>query len=303
VNLPRLSEEPEVVKPDPADLHLWSVTTILGALDKPALVAWAALETAKAAVDEERIWRSRLEHEGREEAIAWLKGSRYRRRKGQRSSTDLGIAVHKACEHKALYGTWRPEDIRDPELLPFCRQWDRFLDEFQPEYIAAEVTVFAPEWGYAGTSDGAFVIEHVPLIFDTKTSREDQLADGSLRTPFPEIGLQLAAYRYAELAAVWRARATEQFKRRYYLLSEPERQLAVPVPEVDGGVGILLTPTRYAVHPVACDKAMHDVFLHLVDVAAHQFGRADSVVGRPMLPPYPMAETDPFAGLPVEEKA
>ena len=37
-------------KPEPDDLRMWSVTTIIGALDKPALVYWAAEETAKAAV-------------------------------------------------------------------------------------------------------------------------------------------------------------------------------------------------------------------------------------------------------------
>jgi hypothetical protein len=141
-----------------------------------------------------------------------------------------------------------------------------------------------------------------PLIFDIKTSAEDHTTGGKLRTPYPEVGLQLAAYRYAELAAVWRARQAEQFKRRYYLLSETERAMGVAVPEVDGGVAILLTPTRYAVHPVKCDEDVHESFLHIVDAAHFQFDVASSVVGAPMLPPHPMQvdESDPFAGLPKE---
>lgn len=144
------------------------------------------------------------------------------------------------------------------------------------------------------------------VIFDIKTSREDYLADGKQRTPFPEVGLQLAAYRYAEMAAVWRARQVEQFKRRYYLLNATERALAVPVPAVDGGVALLLTPTRYALHPIKCDETVFESFLHLVDVAHHQFEVAQHVVGAPLIPPSawtPDAGDDPFAGLPDEEHA
>jgi hypothetical protein len=150
-----------------------------------------------------------------------------------------------------------------------------------------------------------------PLIFDIKTSAEDHTTGGKLRTPYPEVGLQLAAYtggpdsyygHAAErpLAAVWRARQMEQFKRRYYLLSESERNMGVPIPKVDGGVAILLTPTRYAVHPVKCGDDVFESFLHVVDAAHFQFDVANSIVGPPMLPPHPMQvdESDPFAGLP-----
>lgn len=155
--LPLLSEQPDIAPAEPDDLPpLWSVTTIIGALDKPALVPWAAKATAEAAVDKERAWRSRLEHEGRDAAIDYLKGARFHRKPGARSATELGTAVHAACEHKAIFGSWRQEDLADMELRPFMVQFDRFLDEYQPVYIAAEVTVFSPTWGYAGTCDGFF---------------------------------------------------------------------------------------------------------------------------------------------------
>jgi hypothetical protein len=67
--LPLLGEEPKLVRPDTDDLRLWSVTTLIGALDKPALVYWAALETAKAAVDKVAVWSSILDSDGRDEAI------------------------------------------------------------------------------------------------------------------------------------------------------------------------------------------------------------------------------------------
>jgi hypothetical protein len=155
--LPLLSEEPYLAPTEPDDLPpFWSVTTIIGALDKPALVPWCAIKTAEAAVDHENVWKSRLEHEGRDAAVDWLKDARFRRARGARSATELGTAVHKACEHKAIHGFWRQEDLADMELRPFLVQFDRFLDEFQPSYIAAEVTVFSPTFGYAGTCDGFF---------------------------------------------------------------------------------------------------------------------------------------------------
>ena len=82
--------EPIDVNPDPDDLRYWSVTTIIGALDKPALVYWAANETAKAAVAEAPVWQARLENEGPESAVDYLKGARFRRPKGQRSAAELG---------------------------------------------------------------------------------------------------------------------------------------------------------------------------------------------------------------------
>lgn len=298
--LPLVGEAPEVVKPDTGDQRLWSVTTINGVMDKPALVHWAAKETAKAALDQERAWRGRLEHEGRDSALKYLADARWRAGKGQRSATELGKAVHAAIEHKEIYGEYDDDARHDAELRPYLVQADRFLDEFQPEIIAAEVTVFSPTWGYAGTADAFQRLQDTPLIVDYKTSREPRDSKGDRKTPYPEVGMQLAAYRYAELAAVWRARQSESYKRRYYLLNDTERALAVPVPEVAGGVAVLITPEFYAVHPVRCGPSIFELFLHLVDVAGFAFEIAATVVGSPMIPPHALERSvagDPFEGL------
>lgn len=299
--VPLLSPEPELVTPQPEDRRLWSVTTLIGALDKPALVPWAALRTAEAAVDDVKAWMSRLEHEGRQPAIDYLKNARFRSAKrGERSATDLGTAVHKACEHAAIYGSFRPSDLDDRELRPFLNQFRSFLREFKPRYIAAEVTVFNPTFGYAGTCDAFLEIDGVRYIVDYKTSREPYDRNGNRKAPYPEVALQLAAYRYAELAAVWRARAHEVYKRRYYLLSETERAMAVPVPEVDHGLAVMLTPDFYSAHPVRCDEVIFDSFLATVDAARFVFEVGKDVVGQPLIPPTALDQGDPFAGLPTE---
>lgn len=285
------------VKPDPADDRYWSVTTIIGALDKPALVHWSAIETAKAAVDQLDVVQARIRNEGRDSAVDYLKGARFRRPPGQRSAAELGTAVHAACETYALSGM-RP-DV-DAEVRPFLVQFDRFLQEFQPKYIATEVTVYHPEFGYAGTADGFMEIDGMPLIVDYKTSRDTYDARGNPKGPYPEVALQLAAYRHASLAAVWRARRFESFKRRYYLLSAMEKEQAAPVPAVDGGVVVYLTPERYAVHPVRCDESVHEAFLYIIEAARWSFETSKAVIGNAMMPPYPPAPDDPFAGLPRE---
>lgn len=273
--------EPIDVKPDPDDLRYWSVTTIIGALDKPALVYWAANETAKAAVAEAPVWQARLENEGPESAVDYLKGARFRRPKGQRSAAELGTLVHAAAEEYALTGT-RP--VVDDEVAPFLDQFDRFLQEWQPEYQATEVTVYSPTYGYAGTCDGFLNIDGQRLIIDYKTSRDSVDGRGKPKGPYSEVALQLAAYRYAELAAVWRPRRMEQFRRRYYLLSQTEREVGVPVPEVDGGAVIYLTPERYGLYPVRCDEAVHQSFLFTLEAARWVFQLSNDVIGSEMTP-------------------
>lgn len=286
------------VKPEAGDERFWSVTTIIGALDKPALVQWSAIETAKAAVDHLDVVQARLRNEGRDSAIEFLKGARFRRPPGQRTAADLGTAVHAACESYALTGI-RP-DV-DDEVRPFLRQFDKFLDEYQPSYVATEVTVYHPTYGYAGTADAFMRIGDRTVIVDYKTSRDSFDWKGNPKGPYPEVALQLAAYRYASMAAVWRARRMEQQRRRYYLLSDAEKAAAVPVPEVDGGVVVYLTPERYGVYPIRCDESVWESFLYVIEAARWSFETAKHVIGNPMMPPHPtVPDGDPFAGLPTE---
>lgn len=260
-------------KPTPVDVQLWSVTTIIGALDKPALVYWAADETAKAAVERQDIWRPMADADPAE-AVEWLKKSRFRR-KGK-SDAELGSAIHAAVEGWVISGV-RPS-VDDPEMEPFLDRVGEWLDEFQPSWQASEVTVYHPQWGYAGTSDGFLTVDGTRFIIDFKTSRKSVDGYGKVRRPYPEVALQLAAYRYAELAAVWRPRRFEHFRRRYYLLSPEEQALAVPVPEVDGALAIHVTPEHCHAWPVRADDAVFDAFLYVVEAARWQFGLSKTVL-------------------------
>lgn len=269
----------DVAKPETDDLRLWSVTTIIGALDKAALLYWAAEQTASAACDIAGSLAMRVEEEGREAVVKWLRDARFRRPKDKRSAAELGTDVHAALEHLALTGEF---PVVDDEVRPFVEQFDNWAQRWQPEYEAAEVTVYSPTYGYSGTCDGFFRLGGERLIFDYKSSAKSLDSQGKRTGPYPEVALQLAAYRYAEMAATWRPRRYEQFRRRYYLLGEAERAAAVPVPEVDGGVVVHITPEHCDVYPVRCDKEIHTTFLYVLEAARWQFETSKQVIGEPL---------------------
>jgi hypothetical protein len=291
----------DVKTEEPGDLRLWSVTTIIGVLDKPALMYWSAEEAAKAAVASRRSLDQRIDEEGEEAVIKWLRDARFRRPKDRLSNASLGTCAHHACETYALTGT-RPDNQQladilraeagpgftgiSQEIAVLNRMLDRFddwLNRAQPKYDAAEVVVYHPEYGYAGQADAFLIIDGVRLIVDYKTSRDGYDAKGNAKTPYPEAALQLSAYRFAQFAAVWRPRRIEQFRRRYYLLSDAERDRAVPVPEVDGGAVIHLTPDHCEAFAVRCDQQVHEAFLFVMEAARWSFEMSRDVIGMPLI--------------------
>lgn len=276
----------------PDDEAYWSVTTILGALDKPALLHWSAEQSALAAIHSEATWRGMLADDDPScphteaaqcPAVKWLRDARFRRPKGMRSATELGTLVHRACEEYALTGT-RPTDV-DAEVLPFLDRFDEWLQRFGPSYQATEVAVFHPELGYAGTLDALLTIDGVRYIADYKTSRKALDSQGKPATPYPEqVGLQLAAYRWAKHAAIWRPRRVEKMRRRYYLLSPDERAMAVPVPEVDTGLVIHITPEACEAFPIVCDQPVFEAYLAVQDSARWLYQDSKRVMGEPLVP-------------------
>lgn len=288
------------------DRAFWSVTTIIGSLDKPALLYWSAEQTAVAAIGSEATWRGLIAdcndgctHDSAVDcqAVKWLRDARFRRPHNRLTAAELGTVVHALCETYALTGVRPSRDdmaskirdaggagvVVDRELDPVTAMLDRFddwLGRFTPSYQATEVTVFNPTAGYAGTTDAFLSIDGVRFIADYKTSRRPLE-----RRPYPEVALQLAAYRHAELAAVWRPRRTEKFRRRYYLLSAAEQEMAVPVPEVDGGLVIHITPDGCEAFPVDCGPDQFRSFRHVQQAARWSFELSKGVIGEPLEAP------------------
>ena len=289
----------DIDKPDTDDLTLWSVTTIIKALANPAIEWWSIEQTANAAIDSEATWKAMLADQGRDETVKWLCTAKNRLPKTRLSDAALGTAVHKVCETYALTAV-RPDtefieaqvehaggpqtDITaETQLINgMVDLFDGWLQRFQPVYQATEVCVYSPQWGYAGQADGFLTIDHTPLIVDYKSTRKPRLKNGKPKTPYTEVALQLSAYRNADFAAVWRPRRYENQYRRYYCLSPAEREMAVPVPEVDGGLCILITPEACEAYPVQCGPDIHQEFLYVQEAFRWVTEISGGVIGAPL---------------------
>jgi hypothetical protein len=156
------------------------VTTLLGdGLAKPALVNWAANTTANYAVDNwaalgELTPSARLEK---------LKKARY---EDLDKASKRGTEVH-ALGEKLVQGI--EVDVPD-ELAGHAESYVKFLDTFNPVPILVESVVASRKWRYCGTLDLIADMCGERWLLDIKTSRSGI---------FPDVALQLAMYRWAEV--------------------------------------------------------------------------------------------------------
>lgn len=299
----KVLEAVDVADAGEQDAQFFSVTTILkSSIPSPGLEYWAIQQAAIAAIDSKATWTAMLEDQGKAETVKWLVAARFRKPKITLGAAELGTVVHKVCETYALTGE-KPSRDFCTELVAMhaaptvdmaeevhvvgqmLQQFDIWLQRFQPVYQAAEMAVYSPTYGYAGQLDAILTINGVRFVVDYKTRREPLTNQGKPQTPYGETALQLAAYRYAEMASIWRPRRVEKFKRRFYLLSPEEQELAVPVPEVDSGLCILLTPQSCEAHPMRCDEQVFNSFLYAYENFRWADQMSKTVVGDPLLAP------------------
>lgn len=284
---PPIEVDASEVHPD--DVRHWSVTEVLKAIGDPGgLIHWSATEAAKAAVKSRATWQAMEQENGTQEAVEWIAKARFRTSEGRLSDAGFGNLIHELLEQYALTGV-RPEPdpvafgAEDITNATAClEQFDRWLNTFQPTYVATEAAVFSPLYGYAGTADAFLNIDGIRFLADYKSSRKSWTKKNQPTKPYADsVALQLAAYAGAELLAAWRARRFEKNSRRYYLLSEEERDQALAVPEVDAGLAIHITPEHCDAYPIPKLADLHPRFLHALEVARWVY--QDSK--RAMLPP------------------
>lgn len=203
-----------------------SVTTIIGVLDKPALMYWAAKAVAEAAVFLPDEWIP-IARRDQQAAVDHLKSSPWRDRD---RGANLGSALHKAIECETL---GLPMPTMDEPCTQMLDQYQRWAAKFRPTWELSEATVWSPSGGYAGTTDGVVVIGGKRYIVDLKTTKPGRQGHGI----YPEVALQLAAYRYAE----------------WIILPDGSK---LPMPQVDGALAIWVRPdTCRALHVTADERA------------------------------------------------
>lgn len=156
-----------------------SVTNILSVINKPALPRWAA----KVVAEQAAAMKSSLRNLEDDEIVDLLKGAPWR---SSTRAANRGTTIHGYLEARML-GV-KPDEISG-EAARFRRAADKWLNEWKPEPVAVERTVFAPD--YAGTGDLWCVIKGRTWLIDYKTSK----------AIYAEGALQLAALNACTLAA------------------------------------------------------------------------------------------------------
>lgn len=217
------------------DESFTSVTTLLGALSKPALVNWAAKTVAEYAVAHmaEIHALAKADPDG---AVRALKGSPWQQRD---KAADLGTYVHDQIEARILGQT--PAAPPD-EVALRVGYFDDFCRDYQPVFEASEATVYSRDAKYAGTLDSIAMIGGERFIIDVKTTKSGV---------YPEHALQLAAYAHAEF------------------IGAPDGT-EVSLPQIDAGAVLWISPTGYQFVRVRIDTAIYDAFLDIANAWAFQ---------------------------------
>jgi uncharacterized protein YecE (DUF72 family) len=140
----------------------------------------------------------------------------------------------------------------DSEDAPYIRSFLNFINDWEPRYIETEASVFNREHGYAGTLDAIVEIDGKRYVMDYKTGK----------SVWPEVALQLAAYRYAEF--IGRADGRED-----------------RLPHCNRGLVLHLRPDKYELVPVQVDGTVFDAFLSALDVHRWMKDVSKYVIGTP----------------------
>lgn len=257
--------------------RLWSVTSIIGeGVSKgEALTGWAVKASAEWTLDNIDAVRSLVENGQREAALDTIKGARFR---ASREAKMRGSAIHRVAEAINL-GVVPPE--YDPRLEPQIGHYRRWLEDFAPVLELAEAPIYNLRYAYAGTLDSIATIHGSKLVLDVKTTTKRTDHDGML-PPYPEVALQLAAYRNAELIGLQPPTQRNYNNRRYYIYS-PEIQKA-EMPEVDGAAVLVLFADDYRFVPVRTDQPVFDAFLYAREMLRWKMDLSQRVLGMPLDP-------------------
>lgn len=142
-----------------------SVTTILGALDKPGLPYWAAGLVARDAITNHDYWGQRIHNgEDPEQVIQDLKRTPWKERD---KAARRGTRIHQVLE-AAAHGD--PTDC-PRDLLPMAQQAVDLLDREDVRTLETEARGYNRELWYAGTIDLIATVRGETWLLDWKSSR------------------------------------------------------------------------------------------------------------------------------------
>lgn len=165
-----------------------SVTTILGIVDKPAVGIFKAKEAARAVF---RAFPAGHLSGDEDEVIKW---ALQEADKARDKAAELGSSVHLLAD---LVGSDESDSTGfevGSDTFPYIKAYRGFLDVYGASSIVSSEHIVWSLNGYAGTYDfilrsGCELHSFCLWLIDIKTSGKG---------PYPEWGLQLAGYRWAD---------------------------------------------------------------------------------------------------------
>lgn len=186
-----------------------SVTTILDMLDKPAVTTWKAKETARVCIREWMTLSDILEKQGEEEAIKWAANKADEARD---KAAALGSSIHLLADMEGIRAVDPLRASEKPvegwnvsaEEMPYLEAFRGFLARYGASAIVSSEKMVWSLSGYAGTFDLLMLLPHEEertAIPGESLPPADDLWLIDVKTGkgfYPEMGLQLAAYRWAD---------------------------------------------------------------------------------------------------------
>lgn len=221
-----------------------SVTSATSVLDKPALRAWYARQAAQWAASNP----DQLTALGHDTFVDTACGAPQR---AMNAAAGKGTDLHAHAQQLATTGaTDAPED-----QWPYVEAAADFLDTHQVETLASEAFCFHDTFSYAGRLDLLATLSDGALwLLDFKTGSG----------VYPDVALQLAAYRYASHLVKDLAADDEQMP-----------------PIARCGV-VWVRPEGWQLIPVNADREAWTGFLSCLALYQFTKRKADTILGAPM---------------------
>jgi len=168
-----------------------SVTTVLGIMDKPAVGVFKAKEAAKALLNLYRNHPEALQWSKPDDEI--IKWALAQADKVRDTAASLGSSVHLLADLEGMPSgasetAYKGFQVSD-DTIPYLEAYRGFLGRYSASSIVSSEHAVWSLQGYAGTYDLMMTIDGELWLIDIKTSGKG---------PYPEWGLQLAGYRWAD---------------------------------------------------------------------------------------------------------
>lgn len=174
-----------------------SVTTILSAIGKPALVNWAAkVERELVTEVSAGLYADAMSSPAKMSKTAWITSLSDRLGKTKASQRELAKASEIGSQaHEWIEWTLKARMLEQPGKPPVITDkarwavmaWEDWAKSVELKPIFVEQVVYSPKFGYAGTLDLLAEVNGKLTVLDWKTGK----------AIYPEAHLQNAAYRQA----------------------------------------------------------------------------------------------------------